>query len=113
MDLETGLEQFKQAMLEKFRAREEKQGARSVTRVGTRLLDQEDIYSWLHERFSSKEFGTAVSFEAEAKEAVDVANMAFLIWLHNTTFPITLTPTLERALGTRYNVKREVARGEG
>ena len=84
MKLEEGLTKFHEAMLTKFYDRAEKQGDRSVTVVGDNLLQEQGTYiklwAWLLDEV--KELQEA-SQEEEAAEAVDVANMAFLIWWAN------------------------------
>ena len=80
--LEDALEDFKRAMQAKFEAVAYKHPDRSVTTVGNRLLDQEGVYEGLWEHFDSevREFHEATHRDDQMAEAVDVANMAFLIW---------------------------------
>ncbi len=80
--LESGLERFKQAMLAKFKARDRVFGERSVVRVGDALLKEDGVYEGLWEHFEAEvqEMRDADHIEDEIGEAVDVGNMAFLIW---------------------------------
>mgnify|MGYP001581332559 CR=1 FL=1 len=80
--IELALTDFRAAMLAKFRARDTKQGERSVTRVGNTLLNQDGVLKGLWEHFESevREFRQATSLDDSMGEAIDVANMAFLIW---------------------------------
>jgi hypothetical protein len=76
------LDRFRASMLAKFEARDVKQGERSVTRVGNALLQEHGVYEdlWQHFYEEVAEFQLAERAEEKVGEAVDVANMAFLIW---------------------------------
>ena len=69
-------------MLQKFQDQDQKQGERSVTRVGNTLLGEDGVKEDLWEHFEAEiqEMRDAEFTEEEMREAVDVANMAFLIW---------------------------------
>ncbi len=71
--------------LAKFVARDHRQGWRSVTRVGNTLLNEPAVHEGLvaHLEDEVQEMKDAETPDEESKEAVDVANMAFLVWWRN------------------------------
>ena len=81
-ELEQALSDFRSQMLAKFQVRAERHPGRSVTEVGRRLLDEDGVYEglWQHFEEEVQEMRDADHINEEMKEAVDVANMAFLIW---------------------------------
>ncbi len=80
--LEQALDSFRAAMLAKFQKRADKHGARSVTVAGDKHLHEDGVYEGLWHHFDDEvqEMRRAEHTEDEMGEAVDVANMAFLIW---------------------------------
>ena len=88
-DLEQALDIFKAAMLEKFHQRADKHGERSVTVSGSKHLHEPGVQEglWKHFMLEVDEFNDAEYGTEEMEEAVDVANMAFLIWWENRGTP--------------------------
>ena len=90
MKLEEALDQFKAQMLDKFYARAEKHGDRSITILGSdAFIDEgtgDGTWAQLWSHFN-QEVGeiraTLPESQEESAEAIDVANMAFLIWWSN------------------------------
>ena len=88
--LESALDAFKTKMLEKFRARAVKHGDRSVTIAGATYLHDDGVIRGLWRHFGAEvdKFRRADrDTQNEMDEAVDVANMAFLIWWKDTGMP--------------------------
>jgi hypothetical protein len=87
--LEAALDIFKAAMLDKFQLRADKHGDRSVTVAGSKHLHEDYVSEglWAHFYAEVDEFRRADHTEAEMGEAVDVANMAFLIWWKDSGMP--------------------------
>lgn len=85
MELEEGLDLFRDAMLAKFQLRDERQGVRSVTRVGNLYLNEQGVIEGMMEHLDEEvaELKDAPISGQKAGEAVDVGNMAFLIWWHH------------------------------
>ena len=77
--LEGALTEFKAQMLAKFRDQRNKYGDRAVTKVGRTLLNESGVEKglWKHLLKEIKEFKAA---PGDTSEAVDVANLAFLLW---------------------------------
>ncbi len=82
MKLEEGLDLFRESMLIKFQLREDKHGERSVALVGDTLLQEEGAGEKLmhHLGLEVVELQIAKNDSESMDEAVDVANMAFLLW---------------------------------
>ncbi len=81
-ELEQALQCFSTDMLAKFQARADRHPGRSVTEVGRTLLDEPGVYEglWKHFEDEVQEMREAGHTQDEMGEAIDVANMAFLIW---------------------------------
>ena len=88
-NLEIALDIFKAEMLDKFKARADKHGERSVTVAGSNHLHEDGVTEGLWSHFYSEvdEFRRADHTQDEMAEAVDVANMAFLIWWKDSGMP--------------------------
>lgn len=82
MDVETGLDLFRDAMLAKFRLRAERWGERAISVAGDSLLSEPGQLQILRGHLDDEidELRAAPYLDEEAREAVDVANSAFLIW---------------------------------
>ncbi len=80
--LEEAVGVFAREMVAKFYLRDDRQGERSVTRVGNRLLTERGVHKGLllHLDDEVQELKDAIDLSEERKESVDVANMAFLLW---------------------------------
>lgn len=86
--LEEALDAFKAAMLAKFALRSEKHGDRSVVIAGNKHLRDEGVYEGLYEHLGDEIeelWATNQDTPEQMDEAVDVANMAFLIWWRGRT----------------------------
>lgn len=80
MNLKEALKQYQAEQLEKFRARDEKNGERSVTRVGARYLNEPGIRLGMLHHLNEEVRELIDADLNDSREAVDVGNMAFLIW---------------------------------
>lgn len=80
MTLEEALSQYQSEMLSKFKLRDSKQGRRSVTRVGAKYLNEPGVRVNLFHHLNDEVQELINSELGDAWEAVDVGNMAFLIW---------------------------------
>ena len=80
--LESALVRFNVAMLEKFLARDAKQGERSVVRVGDSKIREAGIFDGMLSHLF-EEVSELADEPHSDREQVDVANIAFLLWWHD------------------------------
>ena len=84
MNLAEAATAFRSEMLEKFYARHAKNaanGGKSVVDTPITEIDVKDLRVHFYDEVA--EFENALEGAEERDEAVDVANMAFLIWWHS------------------------------
>lgn len=80
--LENAIRIYAKEMVEKFHLKSADYGARDVTIVANRLLTEPGVLEGLlaHLADEIQEFKDGVDFDDRRREAVDIGNLAFLLW---------------------------------